>query len=78
MIKCPISDDLDISGWNLRKVLGLFSKSNPPLLEWLGSLIIYKNAYGLADRLREMLTTAFQLKRSMHHYLHMARGNYRE
>ncbi|MRR55721.1 MAG: hypothetical protein EG822_14655 [Deltaproteobacteria bacterium] len=58
--------------------MGLFSKSNPLLLEWLGSLIIYKKAYGLADRLREMLATAFQLKRSMYLYLHMARGNYRE
>lgn len=78
VIECPISNDLDISGWDLRKALGLFSKSNPPLLEWLGSPIIYKDDYGLADNLREMLTTAFQPNRSMYHYLHMARGNYRE
>jgi len=77
VIECPISDDLDISGWDLRKTLGLFSKSNPPLLEWLGSPIIYKDAYGLADSMRDMLTTAFT-QRSMYHYLHMARGNYRE
>lgn len=78
VIECPISNDLDISGWDIRKALGLFSKSNPPLLEWLGSPIIYKDAYGLADKLRAMLTTAFQPQRSMYHYLHMARGNYRE
>lgn len=78
VIECPISNDLDISGWDLRKALGLFSKSNPPLLEWLGSPIIYKDDYGLADKLREMLITAFQPNRSMYHYLHMARGNYRE
>jgi len=78
VIECPISDDLDISGWDLRKALGLFSKSNPPLLEWLGSPIIYKDGYGLADRMREMLTSAFQPQRSMYHYLQMARGNYRE
>jgi len=78
VIECPISDDLDISGWDIRKALGLFSKSNPPLLEWLGSPIIYKDAYGLADSMREMLTSAFQPQRSMYHYLHMARGNYRE
>jgi hypothetical protein len=28
--------------------------------------------------MRDMLTTAFQPQRSMYHYLHMARGNYRE
>ena len=78
VIECPISDDLDISGWDLRKALGLFSKLNPPLLEWLGSPIIYKDVCGLADKLREMLTTAFQPQRTMYHYLHMARGNYRE
>lgn len=78
VIECPISNDLDISGWDLRKALGLYSKSNPPLLEWLGSPIIYKDVYGLADKLRTMLTTAFQPQRSMYHYLHMARGNYRE
>ena len=78
VIECPISNDLDISGWDLRKALGLFSKSNPPLLEWLGSPIIYKDAFDLANRLREMLTTSFQPQRSMYHYLHMARGNYRE
>ena len=65
VIECPISDDLDISGWDLRKALGLFSKSNPPLLEWLGSPIIYKDVYELADNMREMLTTAFQPQRSM-------------
>lgn len=78
VIECPISNDLDISGWDLRKALGLFSKSNPPLLEWLGSPIIYQDEFALARKLREMLTTAFQPQRSMFHYLHMARGNYRE
>ena len=33
---------------------------------------------GLADKLRKMLTTAFQPQRSMYHYLLMARGNYLE
>lgn len=78
VIECPISNDLDICGWDLRKALGLFSKSNPPLLEWLGSPIVYKDEYGLADKLRSMLTTSFSPQRSMYHYLHMARGNYRE
>src|SRR5476649_739605 len=34
VIEEPISGDLDISGWDLRKALGLLRKSNPPLLEW--------------------------------------------
>ena len=78
VIECPISGDLDISGWDLRKALGLFGKSNPPLLEWLGSPLVYRDTGNLAGRLREILTSSYSPERSMYHYLHMARGNYRE
>ena len=39
-IKRP-NDVLDISGWDVRKALRLFKKSNPPLLEWLYSDTVY-------------------------------------
>ena len=32
VIERPISDELDLSGWELRKALRLLRKSNPPLL----------------------------------------------
>ena len=32
VIELPINDVLDISGWDLRKTLRLFNKSNPVLL----------------------------------------------
>ena len=35
VIERPLDDDLDVSGWELRKALRLLRKSNPPLLEWL-------------------------------------------
>lgn len=41
VIECPVEDGLDINGWDLRKALRLSRKSNPPLLEWLGSPIVY-------------------------------------
>jgi predicted nucleotidyltransferase len=78
VIECPISGDLDISGWDLPKALGLFRKSNPPLLEWLGSSHVYLDRYGLAERLRELMAIYYSPKRCMLHYLHMARGNFRE
>src|SRR3984885_15225348 len=34
VIEQPISNDLDVGGWELRKALRLLRKSNPPLLEW--------------------------------------------
>src|SRR5687767_6265789 len=36
-IEVPVTDDLDINGWELRKALKLRRKSNPPLFEWLQS-----------------------------------------
>ena len=35
------ASSLDVSGWDLKKALGLFAKSNPALLEWLRSPIVY-------------------------------------
>lgn len=78
VIECPISGDLDISGWDLPKALGLFRKSNPPLLEWLDSPHVYLDRYSLAKRLRELMSAYYSPKRCMLHYLHMARGNFRE
>ena len=40
VIEYPISDDLDISGWDIKKALQLFAKSNPALLEWIRSPIL--------------------------------------
>src|SRR5690606_32395753 len=37
------NNDIDISGWDLRKSLRLLQKSNPPLLERIQSPIVYKS-----------------------------------
>lgn len=78
VIECPISDSLDISGWELRKALSLFRKSNPPLLEWLNSPIIYLERSKAIESMRGLLATHFSPRRCMQHYLHMAKGNFRE
>lgn len=78
VIERPISDMLDINGWDLRKALNLFRKSNPPLLEWLQSPIPYLENFTVADQIRRISPLTFSPKSCMHHYLHMAKGNYRE
>ncbi|MBB3112019.1 hypothetical protein FHS18_004097 [Paenibacillus phyllosphaerae] len=77
VIERPISDLLDFSGWDVRKALGLFRKSNPPLLEWLQSPTVYMEQYGFADQIRALSPLSFSPKSCMYHYLHMAKGNYR-
>jgi predicted nucleotidyltransferase len=78
VIERPINDLLDISGWDLRKALKLLRKSNPPLLEWLSSPIVYKETTDTAEKLREAVGEFYSPISSYHHYLHMAQGNYRE
>lgn len=78
VIERPISDMLDINGWDLRKALNLFRKSNPPLLEWLQSPIVYKENCLITEQIREISPLTFSPKSCIHHYLHMAKGNYRD
>ena len=78
VIERPISDTLDISGWDFRKALQLFYKSSPVLLEWLGSPVVYLEPYAAATKMRELAKTFYSAKACMYHYLNMATNNYRE
>lgn len=69
---------LDISGWDIRKALKLFKKSNPPLYEWLRSPIIYRESDDFIQKLRALQPQFYSPISSIYHYLHMAKGNYRE
>jgi predicted nucleotidyltransferase len=78
VIERPINNMLDINGWDLRKALNLFRKSNPPLLEWLQSPIQYAEKFSVAGQLRGISPYTFSPKSCMYHYLNMAKGNYRD
>jgi uncharacterized protein len=78
VIERPLNDELDLSGWDLRKALRLLRKSNPPLLEWLQCRIIYLERPAIAERIRSLLPTFYSPRATFHHYLHMAQGNFRD
>jgi len=73
-----LPNEIDLSGWELRKALGLFRKSNPPLLEWLQSPIVYLEQFSTADVLRDLSQKYFNPRSCMYHYLSMAKGNFNE
>lgn len=75
-IEIILPNDIDLAGWEFKKALLLFRKSNPPLLEWLRSPIVYCEKYSAADKLREATKEYFNPKSCLYHYLHMADGNY--
>jgi predicted nucleotidyltransferase len=78
VIERPLVENVDLSGWEIRKALRLFRKSNPPLLEWLRSPIVYQQKFSVADKLRNLMPTFYSPRNCFHHYLHMAEGNFRE
>jgi predicted nucleotidyltransferase len=44
VIELPLSSELDINGWDLRKALTLLLKGNAVVLEWLTSPIVSRTA----------------------------------
>jgi uncharacterized protein len=77
VIEYPIVDDIDLNGWDVRKALRLFWKSNPALVEWLQSPIVYIENGGFATSARELLQDLYSTQRGTYHYRSMAKTNYR-
>jgi predicted nucleotidyltransferase len=78
VIEYPVNEQLDINGWDLKKALHLLRKTNPPLLEWLGSPMVYLEKYSVAEKMRQLAKEYYSPSACLYHYLHMARGNFRE
>jgi len=78
VIEYPIVDDIDLNGWDLRKALRLFWKSNPGFVEWIQSPIIYIENGAFAEEARRLLPQVYSCERGIHHYRSLAKGNYRE
>ena len=78
VIEEPISGELDVGGWELRKALQLLRDSNPTLLEWLRSPIVYRQDDAWVARLRALAEHNFSPVRGYHHYVATARKNLRE
>ena len=77
VIECPIEDDIDCNGWDLRKALLLFTHTNGALLEWLHSPIRYLERGTVAESLRQLAPQRFNPKALCYHYSHMAKHNAR-
>jgi uncharacterized protein len=78
VIELPISNVLDINGWELRKALGLLKKGNATLIEWLDSPVVYRADDDFLQVMREAARQTHRAERSFHHYVHMAGQNHRE
>lgn len=75
-ITVPINDELDITGWELRKSLQLLTKHNAALMERLQSPIIYNEVKNFKEEYFQIAKDNFSSISVMHHYLSMSKSYY--
>lgn len=75
-IEMPFKDELDIAGWDLKKALDLFFRSNAAIMEWLHSPKIYIENLPVIEELRILTLDYYNLKTLRYHYYHLARKSY--
>lgn len=68
-IEFMTADDLDGSGWDLRKTVRLLAKSNASLLEWIFSPVVYYENEAFMQHLRALAKDCFSPVACLHHYL---------
>ena len=72
VIERMLPNDIDLSGWELRKALRLFKRYNGALNEWLGSPIQYRDATPTSVAMLALLPQLFKPAAALHHYGSMA------
>lgn len=71
-------DDLDGSGWDLKKATLLLAKSNASFLGWLFSPIIYIDKNGTLEVMKKLAIDNFNPIAGFHHYHSMNKGFYEQ
>lgn len=73
-LQFPISGELDMYGWDIRKVLQLIRKSNTTPFEWLQSPIVYRENDAFREGLWSLCQHYFSQRSNIHHYLGITKG----
>ena len=73
VIELPIVDQLDMVGWDFRKSLKLLQRSNPRLLEWISSPIVYVSPHGVIEQMWALAPSYFSAYVCGQHHIRAAR-----
>ena len=73
VIEWQLDDVLDVNGWDLKKALMQFHRSNATLFEWSNSPIVYKKST-LWEEIYERAKIYFSRKAAIYHYYGTARS----
>lgn len=68
VIERPIADEIDLNGWDVRKMLGLMLKSNAVVNEWLSSPIRYRKDDPATARIAALADEIFDPRGIAQHY----------
>lgn len=75
VVEYEIVDEIDINGWDVRKALKLFAKSNPGIIEWIQSPIKYIDDGHLRLELLKLVPSVYSPVAGCYHYRSMAKAN---
>ncbi len=71
-----ITKDLDFNGWEIRKALHLFGKSNVSPYEWMQSDTLYLQKTDFIEQLRAIAPQYFSPRAAIHHYVGIAHNTF--
>jgi len=69
-IEGPLDDVMDFSGWDIKKALELLRRTNPSLMEWTHSPIVYLRTTEW-ELFAQTVPCYFDVLSNMHHYMSM-------
>lgn len=75
VIEWQLDEVLDINGWDIKKVLKQFYRSNATLFEWSNSPIVYKTTE-LWKQIYQEVKQYFSVKATAYHYYGTANSTY--
>ncbi len=77
-IDWELNEVLDINGWDLKKALRRFYKSNATLFEWSNSPVVYYTTDEWQRLYKQAAQNYFSCKSALYHYYGTANKNYHE
>ena len=60
--------DIDVVGWDIKKTLALLKRSNPSLIEWINSPIVYRSDEEFMHGVIPLSLSCFNPIKAMYHY----------
>jgi predicted nucleotidyltransferase len=77
VIEYEIVDEIDLNGWDVRKALRLFWRSNPSIIEWLQSPIVYLTNGVFSEKMTCLIPSVYSIPSGIYHYRSSAKSTAR-